>query len=176
MAGYYQIFGNGGKYEAPKTVLKISDINGKEIFKREYAPKQVIKPTTAEIMNRLLREVVTPDGTGAKAKCDGIEVAGKTGTDETDSNNWFVGITPEYSCAFWHSYQGKNNAASIFSQAMGEIYKAKPEAKKTFSYSSGLQRVAYCTETGKQFSTGCPLIYTGYFTKDNLPDFCNRHY
>ncbi len=175
MAGYYQIFANGGKYETPKTVLKICDSEGNEIYSREYSSKQVIKQTTAEIMNYMLKDVVAPGGTGEKAKCEKVEAAGKTGTDDSGGNNWFVGVTPEYSWAFWHGYNTKNNAAEVFSSAVNGIYNEKTEFVKNFTYSSDITQVAYCTESGKQFKSGCSLIRMGYFVQDNVPSLCDRH-
>lgn len=175
MAGYYQIFANGGQYREPKAVFKICDAAGKEIYNRKTTPRQIVKQTTAEIMNRMLREVVSPGGTGEKAACTKVEVAGKTGTDESGENNWFVGVTPEYSCAVWHGISTKNMAPSIFSKAIDAIYREKQNPQKTFMYRSGLAEIAYCTDTGKQFSAKCPQIYMGYFTQQHIPGLCDRH-
>lgn len=175
MAGYYQIFANGGKYQAPKAIVKICDVNGETIYTSEYAPKQVIKNTTADIMNRMLREVVTPGGTGNNAKCQNVEVAGKTGTDDNNKNNWFVGITPEYSCAFWHGQNSKNITTEIFSKAITAIYNDKKDYKKDFTYTSGIRKIVYCTESGKQFKSECSLINMGYYVPNNVPGLCDRH-
>lgn len=175
MAGYYQIFANGGKYQTPKAIIKICDNKGKEIYTAEYSPKQVIKNTTAEIMNHMLREVVSPAGTGKNAACDVVEVAGKTGTDDNYKNNWFVGVTPEYSCAVWHGQSSKNIASDIFSKAITAVYGDKEAYKEKFSYTAALKQVAYCTESGKQFKAGCSLINLGYYVPNNVPGLCDRH-
>ncbi len=175
MAGYYQIFASGGKYTEPKTILKICDASGKEIYIRKPETKSVIKGSTAELMNHILKGVLEVDGTGNKAAVNGIEIAGKTGTDETNANNWFVGVTPQYSCSVWHADSQKNNAPEIFSNVIKGIYEAKPQAAKTFSYSQGLMNVAYCTETGKMAGAGCTLIRSGYYTFGNVPGPCDRH-
>lgn len=175
MAGYYQIFANGGKYGEPKAILKICDKKGNIVYEREHSQKQVIKDTTAEIMNRMLKEVVSPDGTGKAVSCKNFEVAGKTGTDEDYKNNWFVGITPEYSCAVWHDYYFENTAAKIFSDAMNEIYNAKEAYQKVFGYNAPVTQIAYCTESGKQFKQGCSFIKMGYYTQDKVPGICDRH-
>ena len=64
--------------------------------------KQVIVEETAYIMNRLLKEVVSKDGTGKAAALKNVEVCGKTGTSRDYKDNWFVGMTPEYSCTVWY--------------------------------------------------------------------------
>jgi penicillin-binding protein 1A len=175
MAGYYQIFANGGKYQAPKTILKICDCEGNEIYSRQYSQKQVFKSTTADMMNYILKEVVSPGGTGEKARCEKVRVAGKTGTDDLGENNWFVGVTPEYSAAFWHGFNDKNIASQIFSSAINEIYNELSPIKREFIYTSPLERVVYCTETGKRAGANCGLIHMGYFTREEVPSPCDRH-
>ncbi len=175
MSGYYQIFISGGKYQAPSTILKICDGSGNTIYESQYAPKQVVKPTTADIMNRMLREVVSPSGTGKNAMLENVEVGGKTGTDDDNKNNWFIGITPEYSCAFWHGAYSNNFASQIFSQTMSAVYDGRDSYQKNFKYTSGIKQVVYCTESGGQFHNGCPLINNGFYALDNIPKFCNRH-
>ena len=175
MAGYYQIFANGGKYQEPKAVTKICDNSGKIIYSQEYNPKQVIKKSTAEIMNHMLKEVISPAGTGKNAICENVEVAGKTGTDDNFKNNWFVGVTPEYSCAFWHGRNSQNITTQIFSDTITSIYDSKKDYKKDFYYSSGLKQIAYCTESAKQFKAGCSLINMGYYEPNNVPGICDRH-
>ena len=175
MAGYYQIFANGGSYTAPKSVLKITDASGAVIYTRKTVSIQVIKTTTSELMNRMLKEVVSPGGTAEKVNCGDIEVAGKTGTDESGENNWFVGVTPKYSCSVWHSLNPSNIAPEIFSAIVNNVYQANPSAVKNFTYKSGLSTVAYCTETGKMAKSGCTLIRLGYFARNNVPSLCDRH-
>ncbi len=176
MAGYYQIFANGGKYDTPRAIVKICDSEGSIIYKREYSPKQVVKQSTAEIMNRMLKEVVSTGGTGEKAYSQKVEVAGKTGTDDNGENNWFVGVTPEYSIAFWHGYDDKNRAAEFFSNAIDKIYNAKDQYKKRFTYRAvDVKEVVYCTESAKQFKSGCSFVRTGYYTQDKMPGVCDRH-
>ncbi len=175
MAGYYQIFANGGKYQAPKAILKLCDAEGKPLYEAQYAPKQVISPATADIMNHMLREVVSPIGTGKNAALKGIEAAGKTGTDDDNKNNWFIGLTPEYSCAFWHGGASKNYAAEIFSSAMNAVYDTREGEREKFRYTSGIRLVICCAESGDQFHPGCPLINNGYYASDDLPKLCNQH-
>ncbi len=175
MAGYYQIFANGGKYQAPKAILKLCDGNGEVLYESVYAPKQAISTKTADIMNRMLQEVVSPSGTGKNAMLEKVEAAGKTGTDEDNKNNWFIGVTPEYSCAFWHGGAPKNIASQIFADAMNAIYDEREEYREKFIYTSGIQKVAYCTESGEQFHLGCPLIDIGYDVLENFPKLCDHH-
>ena len=55
MAGYYQIFANGGVYVKPETIIKICDSTGNVLYHADAVKEQVVKSETADIMNRLLR-------------------------------------------------------------------------------------------------------------------------
>lgn len=175
MAGYYQIFASGGVYTEPKTIDKICDKQGNVIYQRQKNEKQVISPATSDIMNRLLREVVTKGATGEEAACNGIQVAGKTGTGDNNAGNWFVGITPNYSCAVWHGTNSSNIAPEIFSQVITEIYNNNPDLSKNFTNHINLSPMVYCTETGLLASARCVSAEKGYYHKDNIPKICDKH-
>ena len=101
MAGCYQVFANGGKYTEPKAVDEILAEN-EIVYKSEYTPIKAMKSETAQLMNKMLEKVVKV-GTGVDANLKNVNVVGKTGTTSGNADNWFVGVTPEYSCAVWHS-------------------------------------------------------------------------
>lgn len=174
MSGYYQCFANGGLYKKPEAVLKICDADGTEVYKNQNQQKQVIKPSTADIMRELLKGVVN-GGTGTKATCKGIEVAGKTGTDDSGSNNWFVGITPEFSLAVWHSQSQKNIAAELFSKEAENIYNLKQDLKTDFALHSNIRKFVCCEQSGKAVSTKCTSIQLGYFEPGNTVGVCDIH-
>lgn len=171
MAGYYQTFANGGKYTKPHTILKICDEGGNLVYECAAEEKQVVKPSTAYIMNRLLQNVVTPGGTGGDAACEGITVGGKTGTG--DHGNWFVGFTPQYTCAVWHGTEvKKNNACNIFASIMGNLDNTR---KTSFPNCAGIKKAAYCTESGMLYSRNCQKADVGYYISDTLPQVCDKH-
>ncbi|MEE0945870.1 MAG: penicillin-binding transpeptidase domain-containing protein [Acutalibacteraceae bacterium] len=175
MAGYYQIFANGGSYEQPKTVYKIVNAKGDTIYERSYSAKQVISKQTADIMNRLLREVVKKDATGSNAALDTVQVAGKTGTGDNNSGNWFVGVTPQYSCAVYHGSASSNEADFVFATAMKELYNVKPAEQQGFINHSELTAVIYCGESGKTATAECSEVELGYYAKDSVPEKCSGH-
>ncbi|MBQ3562587.1 MAG: hypothetical protein IJA13_03475, partial [Clostridia bacterium] len=176
MAGYYSIFANGGKYTKPYTVTKITDKNGKEIYKAEPKVKQVISEQTAYIMNRMLNTVVTRGGTGKNARVSGVDICGKTGTGSTNAlkGNWFSGFTPQYSMAVWHGgIEGSNIAADLF-----KIFAENMDNTKTLHFKAvkGVKKQAFCTQSGGLYAAGCGSISEGYFSAEKLPEKCEGHF
>jgi stage V sporulation protein D (sporulation-specific penicillin-binding protein) len=81
LASAYAAIANGGLMMKPHMVLAYQDSNGKTV--KEFKPeklRQVVKPSTAAELNRILQAVIT-SGTGkGSANIPGYTVAGKTGT------------------------------------------------------------------------------------------------
>lgn len=175
MAGYYQMFANGGKYAKPQAVMKLCDGAGNTLYQWESKPVQVISPTTAGIMNKLLQGVASGGGTGELAAVKGVQVAGKTGTGDDNSTNWFVGVTPGYSLAFWHGAYGSNIAPELFGYAVEAIYGAQPSANTNFVSYVHLQELVCCAESGMAVSGKCTRIEKGYFAAGDIPETCDSH-
>lgn len=173
LAGYYQIFASGGKYIKPQALMKLED-GSKTIYSFVPNEKQVIKEDTAYIMNQLLRSVVSASGTGAKARIDGVELIGKTGTGDSDGGNWFVGVTPQYSCAVWHNgdRKTKNNAAAMFTEIMNNMPK---HTVTEFKSCSAVRKGVYCSESGMLFTSKCSRMHVGYYAQDRKPSSCTAH-
>ncbi len=80
MASAAAVIANGGYWMKPYIVKRVEEPSGEVV--REFSPvaeRKVIEPETADRVMALLREVVI-SGTGKKAKVEGFEIAGKTGT------------------------------------------------------------------------------------------------
>jgi penicillin-binding protein 1A len=63
-------------------------------------PQQVIAPSVALDMIKMMNSVVE-NGTGQRAKLDGVPVSGKTGTTNSWRDAWFVGYTGNFAGAVW---------------------------------------------------------------------------
>lgn len=177
MAGCYQIFANGGLYAQPKAVTKLLGEDGGLLYAAEREMKQVISPATADTMNKLLQGVVKTGGTGAAAKSNQVEIAGKTGTGDDHSDNWFVGVTPGYSLAVWHGSHDSNQAAEMFAAVIQRLYSSLPETNRKFITHHNLYQIVYCEHSGKAFSPDCTRIDVGYYaSKDTLAvcDACKK--
>jgi len=92
------LIANGGIVPKPYVVQKILASDGSTI--RNTRPSNLgraIKPETAQELNQMMVAVVQ-GGTGTAAAIPGIQVAGKTGTAETNIPNvytaWFAAFAP----------------------------------------------------------------------------------
>jgi peptidoglycan glycosyltransferase len=90
---------NGGRLMVPHMTARIVDADGRTV--QSIAPRVqsvVMKPSTASAV-RSMMEAVVNEGTGVQAQIPGIQVAGKTGTAETQvgtaiNNVWFIAFAP----------------------------------------------------------------------------------
>lgn len=92
----YSAFNNNGKITTPQIVGSLVDEYAREIKIPPYEQIQVIKPSTAQRVKRILIKTVNK-GTGVKAITEGIEVGGKTGTAHIVENSKYVN---KYNTAF----------------------------------------------------------------------------
>lgn len=133
----YTIFPNKGLMTEPLLITRIEDQNGNILA--NFAPKkhEVINPTTASTMVRMMEGVVN-EGTGGRIRwMFGIksEIAGKTGTTNDNTNGWFIGYTPQLIAGAWvgfnytflhfnstHVGQGANTGLPIFALFMKKVY------------------------------------------------------
>jgi peptidoglycan glycosyltransferase len=90
---------NGGKLMRPHITDRVIDPDGRT--SETVQPKvqsTVMKPSTAAAVTDMMTAVVQ-SGTGTQAQIPGTQVAGKTGTAETEiggkiNNVWFIGFAP----------------------------------------------------------------------------------
>jgi peptidoglycan glycosyltransferase len=90
---------NHGTLMVPHMTARIVDAEGRTV--RTIGPRVqsvVMKPTTATALTGMMEAVVN-EGTGTTAQIPGVQVAGKTGTAETQigtaiNNVWFIAFAP----------------------------------------------------------------------------------
>ena len=185
----YCSFANNGYLSKPRSYLYVTDNYGNKILETKNETKRVISSTTAQIMTKMLENVVSK-GTGVYAKLNNsnIDVAGKTGTSSNNFDKWFVGYTPDYVCGVWVGYDTpkainvlSNPSCKLFKEIFDKIYDNDLEysqfnlsadiVSKNICYDSGLLSTDRClnTESGSR-------VITGYFKYGNEPKiFCNIH-
>jgi penicillin-binding protein 1A len=104
LASAFGTWANRGIHHAPRLVEKVVDSQGRVIEElRRPQGAQVIAPQHADTMNMVLRRAVE-DGTGFRARLDGREVAGKTGTTSEYTDARFVGYTTDLVTSVWLGY------------------------------------------------------------------------
>jgi penicillin-binding protein 1A len=126
----YSAFLNGGKLVEPILIDRIQDSEGKTIFnndkrkcincdqisylgldypslKNDY--KEVFSPQTAYQMTSILEGVVQR-GTAKKLKKLNLNIAGKTGTTNKNTDTWFIGFTSNLLIGV---YVGSDNPISL---------------------------------------------------------------
>lgn len=171
LAGCYQIFASGGQYTAPSAVKLVTDQVGTVVYVRQQQAQQVVTPETADVLNRMLQGAVQPKGIAPKAKCAEAETAGMAGKGEAGS--WFVGVTPGYSCALWHSQSESYRADELFGAVVGQLYGEGTGLSRSFITHKNLHQIAYCTVSGQSFSAGCSQIETGYYKQSDALQICS---
>ena len=126
----YSSFVNGGKLVKPIMIDRIQDSEGNTILNNEMRecincdqishlsdnyPKikdkfeQIFSPETAYQMTSILEGTIQ-NGTGKKLKDLNLDLAGKTGTTNGNTDTWFVGFTSKLAVGV---YVGSDNPKSL---------------------------------------------------------------
>ena len=171
MAAAYGAFVNRGTYIEPHLITRIESNDHKETVIDNTIPKSwpAMKETTAYLMNKLLRRVVT-SGTGGDAAFSGMTIAGKTGTTTDNCDRYFAGYTPYYSAAVWMGYKdkpekifvkhGENPSAVVWKLVMEKLHEGL-EDKGFFERPEGITSVTVCADCGLKATDLCRQDYRG---------------
>jgi penicillin-binding protein A len=90
---------NHGRLMRPHMTARIVDPDGRTVQRiSPHVQSVVMKPSTADALRQMMEAVVN-EGTGTPAQIAGVQVAGKTGTAETQigtaiNNVWFIAFAP----------------------------------------------------------------------------------
>jgi len=187
MTSAYASFANNGVYIEPLTYTKVEDNQGKTLLVKKPESNVAFKPTTAYLVNQLLKGVVT-SGTAAGSTIAGMDTAGKTGTTDDDTDRWFAGYTPYYSAVVWVGYDNStslpafsaNPALALWKKVMVKIHQNLNN--KYFTRPSGIVGAEVCSQTGLLYTENCfdeegnSTKITGYYDKNNVPTvYCSGH-
>lgn len=99
----YGTYASGGLLTDIDPILKITSADGKILWERPPLParqKRVLNPQISYLMTQGMRAVLS-QGTGAASKDLAEFSAGKTGTSNNSSDNWFCGYTRDLVSIVW---------------------------------------------------------------------------
>lgn len=111
MLGAYSTFANYGNYIKPEMVWRIEDANGRVIKEVKNETKEVMNEMYAYTMIDLMKGVTRFGTASGQLRRMGIpetvEIAGKTGTTQNNSDGWFMGITPNLATGVWVGWEDR---------------------------------------------------------------------
>ncbi len=181
MAGAYATIANDGVYIEPTFYTKI-DKGNTTIIKSKQKKKRVVSKEVAYILKQILKQPVEgSNGTATYCKINGVDVAAKTGTTDSNFDRWLCGFTPYYTAVTWFGFDQnetiefnkKNPAGLIWANVMSRIHGGLKSA--TFTKVSSVKTAIICSETGQRATSACPNTYTEYYLKGTVPKLCTKH-
>ena len=99
MASGAQTLANDGLHSEPYFIERVEGPTGL-LYEHEGASTRVLTEEAARRTTSIL-EGVLKSGTARRSALEGRVAAGKTGTQDNNTNAWFVGYTPELTTAVW---------------------------------------------------------------------------
>lgn len=153
MVSAYSTFANMGTHIEPIYLLRIEDSQGAVIYEAGQEMKEVMSEEHAYKMLDLMMGVTEgvrggrdgrKIGTGIRIRLDrpyanvpwDVQIAGKTGTTQNNSDGWFMGIVPDLVTGVWVGAddrsvrftrtslgQGANTALPIWGYYMNNVWK-----------------------------------------------------
>ena len=192
----YCSFVNGGKLVSPIIIDRIQDSEGNTIFNNEkrYCEncdqisfegnnipviksnfKQIFSPQTAYQMTSILEGVIQR-GTGKRLRDLNLQIAGKTGTTNNNTDTWFIGFTSNLVVGVFVGYDspkklgkyetGSKTALPIFKDFIKKAvnnYEARP-----FKISKGIKMMVIDAETGEKADFGSKKTIIESYKKEKF--------
>ncbi len=174
----YCSFINGGKLVNPILIDRIQDSEGKTIFNNEkrYCEncdlisfdgksdpivkskyQQIFSPQTAYQITSMLKGVIER-GTGKGLKNLKLELAGKTGTTNKNTDTWFIGFTSNLVVGVYIGYDnprslgkfetGSKTAMPVFKEFMKRT--ANSDNARPFKVADNIKKMVVDAKTGKK--------------------------
>ncbi|MBQ6264360.1 MAG: penicillin-binding protein [Clostridia bacterium] len=180
MCAAYATFGNGGKYYKPYSYYKVTNSSGTETILDNTNPQftQAISEEASDIMCEILQTVNT-SWYGSAPSVRQFPIFAKTGTTSDEKDRWFCAGTPYYVGAVWYGYSQNprpinasiNPAGTIFFNVFDRIHRGL-DTNVAFPKSANVTEAYYCTYSGNLASSRCYSTAKGWYSKDNMPDYC----
>lgn len=104
MVNAYCVFPNQGRRISTYFISRIEDKDGHVLWQNPKSrPQQVLTTSTAQMMIEMLKNVVN-SGTAVRLRSTyqiNNDIAGKTGTTQSNADGWFMAITPKLVTGVW---------------------------------------------------------------------------
>ncbi|MDO5690427.1 MAG: transglycosylase domain-containing protein [Tissierellia bacterium] len=165
----YAAIANRGTYIEPLSFSKVEDRRGNVVLENEPETNEVISEGAAYLVTDALHST-TQQGIASNAQVEGYDIAGKTGTSGTVTENqdsWFVGFSPYYTVGVWigaDDPQLKLNEVSLYATNLwNQVNTAILEgySPKTFDKYGDIVEVEICTESGLLPTDACRADHRG---------------
>ena len=102
MASGIQTLANSGVHREPYMIERIEDSKGTILYQNEASiVEQTLPIDVANNAVDVMRGVIEFGTARRTPLADGRQAAGKTGTQDNNTNAWFVGFTPQFATAVW---------------------------------------------------------------------------
>ena len=162
----YSAFANNGYKIEPYGIKEIKGRSGESVEQNGPKMTSAISVTTA-VTTRSMLEQVAIWGTGAKARIEGYQTFGKTGTTNDWTDAWFAGGIPGLVVVV---YVGNDNHTPLGGKTTGTVA-AVPVWKEFVSFAvkklklpqtfilppdAGVESIKVCKKTGFLAASGCP--------------------
>lgn len=179
-AGAYTVFANGGAYVHPVFVAEARS-GGQIVYQARPESHDVLKPTTAFLMQDLLAEVLRT-GTAAGIRAHGFDApaAGKTGTSR---DGWFAGYVSNLICIVWVGYddnadldlEGARSALPIWEAFMKEASRRPRYHGDLNPVPPGIVTLSVDSDTGLLAGPQCQNVRREYFLRGKEPKTVCQH-
>ncbi len=194
----YASFVNGGKKISPIMIDRIQDRRGKNIFLADFGTcsncadpfitetpfpifknnnEQIFDPINSYQMVSILKGAVDR-GTGRKTKIKGLEIGGKTGTTNKNTDAWFIGFTSDLIIGVYAGFDrprtlgkretGSSIAVPIFKDFLIDYYHEKRALP--FKIPKGVELIQVNIDSGEVSfeADGDKTIYEAFRKSDKL--------
>ncbi len=174
MVNAYIPYGNGGTYYHSRIVSRLEQGNHELVYENTGDPHEAVDPETAYVMNRMMKNVVSSNGTAGAARLSNKEVVGKTGTTQNWDDLWFIGLTEDFVSGAWIGYVERDqikanpSSAQLWYNIIGE-YANSLETDAEYPECESVIVAEICTNSGLIASSSCPKGEKGYWKSTNAP-------
>jgi penicillin-binding protein 1A len=185
----YTAFPNQGMRMRPWSIINVKDREGNLLEQNRAEPSDVIGADSAYVMTNILRGVLSPRGTGARAAqmASHWPLAGKTGTVDNNTDAWFIGFDPDITVGVWIGLddkrkslggdeQGAKAALPIWMDFMQAYIDRRPDkdTPPDFQAPGNIVFLAVDKSTGAAATQDTPGAITDAFIAGTEPGGLNR--